>query len=274
MLEHRSGIFCYRCMNLIFAVIILLFGLAFGSFFNVCISRLPRRKSLVFPNSHCPGCQTPIKFYHNIPIFSYLCLKGKCAACGAKIHWHYFLVELITPLLFIILFLQFGLSLLLLKYLIFISFGIVICFIDLFHKIVPDVLSLPLLGLGLIFSFFPGSDVSVISALLGAGFGFVVFLVTAYLFQIGSGKESLGGGDIKLIAAVGSFIGILGTIFTMIFGSLLALLILISIGHDRRKEFPFGPFIVMGAFSYIMFGHILFIKYMSLFSHNYSILSP
>ncbi|MDO9578341.1 MAG: prepilin peptidase [Candidatus Cloacimonadales bacterium] len=254
-------------MNLIISFFVVVFGLAFGSFFNVCIYRLPKKESIVFPNSHCPSCNRKIKTIHNIPIFSYIWLKGQCSYCGTKIHWHYFLVELITPLLFLLFYLQFGWSWLFLKYLIFVSFAIIIFFIDTFSKIIPDVLSLPLIFLGITLSFIPDSDVSWLSSLLGAFFGFIVFLITAYLFQIATHKESLGGGDIKLIAAVGSFIGILGTIFTVIFGSLFALILLPAIGHDRRKEFPFGPFLVMGALSYILFGHSIFQYYINYFSY-------
>jgi leader peptidase (prepilin peptidase) / N-methyltransferase len=254
-------------MNVMISIFIVIFGLAFGSFFNVCIYRVPKKESIVFPNSHCPKCNTQIKPIHNIPVFSYLILKGKCATCQTKIHWHYFLVELITPLLFLLLYLQYGFTLLFLKYIIFISFGILICFIDAFHKIIPDVLSLPLVIIGICFSFVPGADVSWLSSLLGASFGFIIFMIVAYLFQITTHKESLGGGDIKLIAAVGSFIGILGTIFTVIFGSVIALIILLLIQHDRRQEFPFGPFLVFGAVSYVLFGKILFQYYINYFAY-------
>ena len=254
-------------MNIIISIFVVVFGLAFGSFFNVCIYRIPNKESIVFPNSHCPNCSKPIKPVHNIPVFSYLFLKGKCAYCGEKIHWHYFLVELITPILFLAVFFLYGPSILFIKYLIFVSFGILICFIDAFHKIIPDVLSLTLIVLGIGFSFLPGSDVSWLSSLLGALFGFLVFLITAYFFQLATHKESLGGGDIKLIAAIGSFIGILGTIFTVIFGSMIALIILLAIGHDRRKEFPFGPFLIFGAISYILFGNSLFQYYINYFSY-------
>jgi len=101
MLGLQSEHFFSFFMEALIIFFITLFGMAFGSFFNVCIYRLPRKMSIAFPNSHCPNCNTPIKPYHNIPIFSYLFLRGKCHYCGAKIHWHYFLVEVITPLLFV-----------------------------------------------------------------------------------------------------------------------------------------------------------------------------
>lgn len=251
-------------MEILIVVFLFLLGMAFGSFFNVCIYRLPQKQSLI-PDSRCPQCDTPIKFYQNIPIFSYILLKGKCAHCGAKIHWHYFLVELITPLLFISLFFNFGFSFLLLKYIIFISAGIVIIFIDSFHKIIPDVISLPLLFIGLLFSLLPASDLKFVEAVIGTAFGFFLFWITSIAFDKLMKRESLGGGDIKLIAAIGSFLGIVGTIFTIIISSFSAIVLLLIIRHDKTKEFPFGPFLIFAAFCYILFGNICFDLYINLF---------
>jgi leader peptidase (prepilin peptidase)/N-methyltransferase len=245
-------------------VFVLLLGMAFGSFFNVCIYRIPNGKSLL-PKSHCPGCNKPIKPANNIPIFSFLFLKGKCQTCGCKIPWHYFVVELITPLLFALLYLKFGFSLLLLKYLVFCSAAIIIFFIDLFHKIIPDVISLPLIVAGLLFSFFSAGDISLLTSFLAAFFGFVVFLLTGYIFDLITKRESLGGGDIKLIAGIGSFLGFVGLIFTVFFASLAALIILLILKHDRSKVFPFGPFLVLGAVVYIFLGNTLFQSYLNLF---------
>ncbi len=252
---------------LILAFFIFLFGAVFGSFFNVCIYRIPRRESIVFPGSHCPHCNKKIKPADNIPILSYLLLKGKCRNCGFKIPIQYLLVELLTPVLFILLYISTGFSLnpVFLKYIIFISAGIIIFFIDFNQQIIPDVISLPLIVIGIAVSFLPAIDVTWKSALSGAIFSFVVFLATAYVFKLFTGKESLGGGDIKLMTAIGSFIGIIGTIFTIFFSSAIALIILIVIGHDRRKEFPFGPFLILGAFLYILAGRFLTEIYLSLF---------
>ncbi|MCF7793789.1 MAG: prepilin peptidase [Candidatus Cloacimonetes bacterium] len=251
-------------MTLILSIFIFLLGMAFGSFFNVCIYRIPARLSLL-PKSHCPNCDALIKPQQNIPIFSYIFLKGKCRNCGSKIHWHYFIVELITPILFLLLFLKFGFSLLLLKYLIFISAGIIIFFIDAFHRIIPDIISLPLIAIGLAFSVFPGSDQSLLTSLLSALFGFLIFLVTGYVFDLITKRESLGGGDIKLIAAIGAFLGIFGLIFTIFVASFSALILLIIIKHDRSNVFPFGPFLIFGATSYIFAGNIIFQTYLNLF---------
>ena len=237
-----------------FYFLIFIFGAVFGSFFNVCISRIPNKKSVVFPDSSCPTCNTKIKPHHNIPIVSYILLKGRCAYCGTRINIHYFLVELLTPVLLILLFANHDaqISLVFFKYAIFISFGLIIFFIDLYHYIIPDKLSLPLIVIGLLFSFLPNTDIGWMSACIGALSGFLIFLFTTFFFQKVTGKDSLGGGDIKLIAAIGAFLGVWGTLFTVLFSSLIALVILLIIKHDRKEPFPFGPFLIAGAFFYIL----------------------
>lgn len=251
-----------------FYLLIFIFGAVFGSFFNVCISRIPNKKSVVFPDSSCPTCNTKIKPYHNIPIISYVLLKGKCAYCGSKINIYYFLVELITPVLFIILFVNQDtqISLVFFKYVIFISFGLIIFFIDLYHYIIPDKLSLPLIVIGLFFSFLPNTDIGWIPATIGALSGFFVFLFTAFFFQKVTKKDSLGGGDIKLIVAIGAFLGVWGTLFTVLFSSLIALVILLILKHDRKEPFPFGPFLIAGAFVYILAGDTLIGLYLRLYN--------
>ncbi len=248
-----------------FHLLIFIIGLVFGSFFNVCISRIPRKESIIFPTSHCPNCNAKIKPFDNIPLLSYLFLKGKCRNCGQKIHWHYPFVEFFTSLFFLLLFYKFGFSILFLKYLIFISFALIILFIDLFHKIIPDKLSLPLLIVGLLFSFLPASDIGLKAALIGAGFGFFLFLVTAVAFEKITKKESLGGGDIKLIAAIGAFLGFFGIVFTIILGSILAMLFLLISKHDRQKEFPFGPYLLLASLLYIFTADPMLQLYFTMF---------
>jgi len=195
-------------------------------------------------------------------------LKGKCAYCGAKIDIHYFLVELITPVLFILIFIVQGsqFSLVFLKYIIFISYGIIIFFIDQKTFTIPDILSIPLIVIGLIFSILPQTDINWVSSLAGSTAGFLLFLLTAIFFQKTTGKESLGGGDIKLIAAIGAFLGIWGTIFTVLFSSLLALVVLLIIKHDPKKPFPFGPFLIIGSLFYVLAGDSLISLYLKLFN--------
>ena len=251
-----------------FYLIIFIFGAVFGSFFNVCISRIPNRKSVVFPDSSCPTCKTKIKSYHNIPIISYILLKGRCSYCGAKINIHYFLVELLTPIFLMLLFASQNseISLTFFKYAIFISFGLIIFLIDIYHHIIPDKLSLSLIVIGFIFSFFPNTDVGWMSAGIGALSGFILFFLTALFFYKTTGKDGLGGGDIKLIAAIGAFLGVEGTLFTVLFSSLVAIVVLLLIKHNRNKQFPFGPFLIVGALVYILAGNILVELYLRLYN--------
>jgi len=238
-----------------------------GSFFNVCIYRIPRKESIVFPASHCPVCKHKITMFDNIPIFSYLFLKGKCRYCGAKISPIYPIIEIITPLFFLGLFFVSGQNFSpdFWKYFVFISFGIIIFSIDVVHKIIPDVLSLPLLIIGFLFSLIPGSKMGIVSAFTGAAFGFFVFFILAYLFHRFMKKEALGGGDIKLIAAIGSFVGFYGVLFTIFFASFFALIFILVFYKERTKEIPFAPFLISAAVFYVLFGHLIFDLYLRLF---------
>ncbi len=250
----------------IYYLFILLTGFAFGSFFNVVICRIPAKESLLIP-SQCPSCKRKILFYDNIPLISYLLLKGKCRYCSGKIHWHYPLVEIITPIIFLLTFIivDNNFSLLFFKYIIFTSGCIIIFFTDIKAGIIPDLISLPLIVIGIIFSLFPGSDITTGSSLIGAVTGFILFLGIAVIYGRIRKKESLGGGDIKFIAAVGGFLGFIGLIFTILISSTLALCILIVSGHKKDVEFPYGPFLVIGSFIYIFLGKIMIDFYLSLF---------
>ncbi len=252
---------------LIIYIFIAIVGAAFGSFFNVCISRIPRKKDVVLPSSHCPNCGAEIKFYHNIPVFSFLILKGRCYKCKLPIHWHYLAMELITPLLWALLFIKNGntFDLFYLKFIIFVSFGLIIFFIDMLHKIIPDVLSLPLIILGIVFAFLDTGDITVAGSFIGGLGSFILFLLIGFLFYKRTSKEGLGGGDIKLIAAIGFFVGPVGALFTIFVSSILALTVMISINVDKNREFPFGPFIIFGSFLYLYCGDILLNSYLSLF---------
>jgi len=246
---------------------IVIVGTVLGSFFNVCIYRIPRHESIVFPASHCPVCNAKIKIQDNIPIIGYLLLKGKCRNCGAKISLIYPIIELITPLLFVLLFIISGnrFSPFFWKYSVFISFGILIFSIDVQHKIVPNILSLPMILIGLLFALFPARDVGLISAVGSAAFGFTTFLILAYLFKIFTKKEALGGGDIKLIAALGSFVGFYGILFTMVFASIFALIFILVFKKDKSAEIPFAPFLIASAVSYVFCGGYIIGLYAKIF---------
>ncbi|MCF7920444.1 MAG: prepilin peptidase [Candidatus Cloacimonetes bacterium] len=277
-------------MVLIYLLIILT-GAAFGSFFNVCIWRIPRKESIILPASHCPNCHQAIKPWHNIPVISFIFLKGKCRYCGNPINSQYLIVELLTPLVWLLLFWRFvqpGISeframnsgliellpflryifsycLIWLKYVILYSSGIIIFFIDLKHNIIPDRISLPLIVLGLGIAVFPQSDISILKALGGAaaGFSFLYLLALAVSYSIG--KESLGGGDIKYITALGMFLGIQGVLFTIFSSATIALIMVGILRKDRSSGVPFGPFLVIGAFIYTMLGNWMLSSYLDLF---------
>ncbi len=258
--------------HLIIYFFIFIIGACLGSFFNVCITRIPKKESIIIPSSHCPQCDVKIKTLNNIPIISYILLKGKCKNCSAKIHWHYFVVELLFPIILILLFSRFGneFSLVYFKYVILFSFSIIIFFTDLISGIIPDVLSIPLIIIGILFSLFPSSDLHIWSSLVGAGFGFIFFLSVSYFFYLIKKREGLGGGDVKFIAAIGSFIGFTGVLFTVLVSSFTAIIfMLLILKYDPEKEFSFGPFMVFGFSVYIIFGEILTHSYLALFGLNF-----
>ena len=175
-------------------------GLIWGSFFNVCIIRVPHEQSLM-PRSRCPKCSAPIPWYLNIPVFSYLALRGKCRECKAHISIQYPLVEIATSLLFLWLYLHFGINVRLLAYTIFLSLLLVISVIDLYHQIIPDEMSLPGILIGFGFCFLT-HDVTWQDSVLGAFVGGGIFLMVALLYEKLAGREGLGGGDVKLLAPV------------------------------------------------------------------------
>ncbi|MFA5499215.1 MAG: prepilin peptidase [Candidatus Cloacimonadia bacterium] len=246
-------------------LVVFMLGSCFGSFFNVCIYRIPIKKSIVFPRSHCPVCSTPIPTWLNIPYFGWLLTLGKCHSCKAKIHWHYMLVEFTTGTLFSLLYLNFGPSLIFLKYVILVGFLIIIFFIDLFHKIIPDSLSLPLVPLGLIFAALKMTDVGLKGSLIGGGAGFLFFYGIALIYWLLTKKMGLGGGDIKLIAGIGVFLGIVGVFFTIFSSAALALIVALIRGRNVKSEVPYGPYLVAGTLVHIFFGYKIIYWYLDLF---------
>ncbi len=233
--------------------IAVLFGLLFGSFLNVCIYRIPRGESIAFPASHCPNCQHPIKPYDNVPVFSFLLLRGQCRSCSATISWRYPMVEALTAALFGYIVHRYSLTWAALAYLVFTALLIAISFIDLDHLIIPDVLSLPGIALGFGASFLiprPWYD-SLIGLLVGGGMIWIV----AYLGELAFKKEAMGGGDVKLMAMVGAFLGWKMVLLTILFASVVGAIIGIMMKLSTGKEYiPFGPFLSFGALCALFFG--------------------
>jgi leader peptidase (prepilin peptidase)/N-methyltransferase len=242
-------------------LISIIFGALVGSFLNVCIVRLPKEESIITPGSHCPHCKKPIKFYDNIPLVSYLLLMGKCRYCKKTISPQYPLVEGITALSSLFLFMRFGPSLSYLIYFAFVAALIIITVIDLYHQIIPDVISLPGIGVGLlaslIFSRIAFLD-SLIGVLLGGGSLFLVATLYQWFFK----REGMGGGDVKLLAMIGAFLGwktvILTILLSSLIGSISGIIIIVLKGKDFKYAIPFGPFLSLGAVISLFYGnHII-----------------
>jgi leader peptidase (prepilin peptidase)/N-methyltransferase len=235
-------------MSVAAAILVTLFGVAVGSFLNVCIHRLPLRESLAFPASHCPSCRTPIKPYDNIPLVSYLWLRGRCRACGAPISMQYPIVEFTTGAVFLTAFLLFD-SPLVYQRLLFACAMIVLFVIDLEHRILPDVITLPGIALGLLFSFFmpPGWRDSLIGLVVGGG---SLWLMGEAYFRI-RGEEGMGFGDVKMLAMIGAFLGWKLMLLTLLMGSFLGSAIgvgMIALKRgDMKYALPFGTFLAVGA---------------------------
>lgn len=239
------------------AGVIFVFGAVIGSFLNVCIYRLPLSQSVVSPGSHCMACGEAVRWYDNIPIVSWLMLKGRCRWCHAPFSIRYPVVELLTGMLALLLFLKYGLSPLFGVMFLFCAALVVITFIDFDHQIIPDELSLPGIALGFLVSFFlPGH--SWLSSLLGivAGWGSLALVFYGYLWL--TGREGMGGGDAKLLAMMGAFLGLQAVPFIIFASSLVGTVAGLSIMAVQRKDrhlaIPFGPYLALGAVLYIFFG--------------------
>ena len=244
-----------------------LFGSLVGSFLNVCIHRLPREESIVFPSSHCPACQVPIRPWDNIPILSFLLLRGRCRACGQPIAWRYPLVEGLTALLFAATVSRFGVTPLAATLLVFVAALTVITFIDLDHQIIPNIITLPGIPLGILAGLVLGEPPlldRIIGALAGAGFLYLVLFYGSAFY----GQDAMGEGDLNLIAMVGAFLGWRGVVVTILVGCLSGSAIglaLIGLGRLRRREhIPFGPFLGLGALVALFFGDRLVALYLAL----------
>jgi len=254
-------------MHLYFSIIAFIFGSVIGSFLNVCIWRMPREESVVFPPSHCPNCHYRIRWYDNIPLLSYAILKGKCRGCGTHISLQYPLVELLNGVLTLSLFLRFGLSIPFLVLFIFSSALVVVTFIDIEHQIIPDEISISGIVIGFIASFFIQGH-SWLNSLLGILLGGGSLLLVAYLYHWLTKKEGMGGGDIKLLAMMGAFLGwksIPFIIFTSsLFGSMVGITIMMIQKKNSKLAIPFGPYLAFGALLYVFYGRQLIHWYLNI----------
>lgn len=236
-------------MTVASAVLITIFGTVVGSFLNVCIHRLPLRKSLMWPGSHCTSCQAPVKPYDNIPILGYLLLGGRCRSCRAPISIQYPIVELVTGLVFLAAYLFFDSPAVFIQRLLFACSMIVLFVVDLEHRILPDVITLPGIVLGFAFSLFlpPGWRDSLIGVALGGG---SLWLIGELYFRIRH-EEGMGFGDVKMLAMIGAFLGWKLTLLTLVLSSFLGSIVGVAIialnRGDMKYALPFGTFLAMGA---------------------------
>jgi len=273
-------------------ILIFIFGLCIGSFMNVCIYRIPLSKSIVTPRSMCPGCNRLIGAYDNIPVISYILLKGKCRNCGIPISLRYPLVEIISGMIALAVFMKFNTKAAMqaytnasgftafdvfmkfglleaIVYFIFISALIVITFIDIDHGIIPDVISLPGIPIGFILASFLLPSMNYKASLAGIIAGGGSLLAVAWIYNLIKKKDGMGVGDIKLLAMIGAFIGWKGILFTIFVASATGTLVGFAVMLKTRKGMgqqavPFGPFLSIGTILYIFFGTELISWYIRL----------
>jgi leader peptidase (prepilin peptidase) / N-methyltransferase len=256
-------------MDTTILILIILIGLALGSFLNVCIYRVPLKKSILFPSSFCPKCGVKIRPYDNIPLLSFILLKGKCRNCKAKISLQYPLVEFITPVLLILAYWRFGLTWGFVARSILTLFLIATFFIDLRLRIIPDVLTLPGIILGFLLSFVVKSP-TFLNSLLGILVGGGSFYLAAVLGELIFKKESMGGGDIKLAMMLGAFLGwqkiLLVLLLSAFLGSLIGgIALFFSKDVKETRTIPFGPFLALGAVIAMFLGDALISAYLRTF---------
>jgi leader peptidase (prepilin peptidase)/N-methyltransferase len=279
----------------LFASAIFVLGLAFGSFLNVCIYRLPRGFSVTTPRSACPQCKQPIAFYDNLPVFSWLILRGRCRNCRARISPRYLLIELLTGALFLACYWFFGLTLSTLKYCVlsFLLLGLI--FTDAETKLLPDKMTLPGLALGVIFSllvpvndlasqFLPGmvnlpfsSDIiarllSLLDSLLGAALGASFIYGAGAIYLRWRGTEGMGFGDVKLALCMGIYLGaaVVPALFIgFIAGAVIGIGIIAARRGGGKTAIPFGPFLAAGAVVALFYGAPLIDAYLGLVTRGY-----
>src|SRR5579862_1963146 len=289
-LESLRPIWQIRCVTpaIFIGIFVFLFGLIIGSFLNVCILRIPGGKSIVLPASACPKCGAAIRPYDNIPVLSYLFLRGKCRSCKTPISSMYPLVELITGILFLACYIAFGLNVETVKWSVFSAIMVVLVFTDLRERLLPDVVNYTGFAFGLALSFFtkptdgtalwianrlfefppPAPVLSFADAILGAAIGSgLLWLVSEAYFRL-RGREGMGLGDVKMMLMAGAFLGAKRTLLTIFMGSLLGSILGLLFMAERRKdsnyELPFGTFLGMAALLVVFFGTPVVSWYQSL----------
>lgn len=250
-------------------VLVAALGLAVGSFVNVLIWRLPRRQSVMRPRSHCPACGNALRWYHNIPVFSWIALRARCAFCDAPISWVYPAVEIASAGLFVGFFARYGPTFTTLGFWYLAAVLIAVLFIDWEHRIIPNRITYPTVVVGLVIALV-SAHLTFRESLLGAAAGFVGFLAIGYLGNLLFKKDSLGGGDIKLAAGLGAFLGIWKVLLVFVLSAAVGLalsLAAMAISPTLRRDrvIPFGPFLAIAALIAGFWGEEILQLYMQSF---------
>lgn len=249
-------------MNIIFTLASLSLGAVVGSFLNVVILRLPAADaSIVFPASHCPVCRTPIRWYDNIPVLSFIVLRARCRACREPISFQYPLVELCMALLSLALYTKFALSFEYFFYFLFVAGLLAIIFIDIHHQIIPDAISLPGIIIG-----FAGSFLNPLVTWQQSGIGILVgggiLYAVALGYYLATKREGMGGGDIKLLGMIGAFLGWQSLLFVIfassLSGSIVGIFAMVQQGKGGKTRIPFGPFLALTAIVFLFFQREIF----------------
>ena len=258
--------------------VVCILGLIFGSFANVCIYRMPRNMSVIKPNSHCTSCNAFIKWYDNIPILSYIFLKGKCRKCKSKISIKYPLVEFSCGVLFVSMYYLYGFVFMLIPFCLLVFSLLVTTIIDFEFKIIPDEISFMLMIVGFATSFFNlnlGETVgqrvlhSFLGFLVGGGSLFVIAVIGKLIFK----KDAMGGGDIKVMAGIGTFIGWDKALFAIfvasLFGSIVGIILIIYKKIERKQEIPFGPYLAVSSFLTLFLSPQMIINYLFMLEEKF-----
>jgi leader peptidase (prepilin peptidase)/N-methyltransferase len=254
-------------------ILAFIFGSIFGSFLNVCIYRMPMGKSVVWPGSHCPNCEKKIPWYDNIPFISYILLKGRCRFCKERISPVYLIVELLTALVFVVLFNYFGLSYDFFVYTVLVCSLIIATFVDIKHRIIPDEISIGGMIVGFLLSAIKGINLRpitynphpMLNSLLGIIIGGGIIYLTGFIFDlvyfrllkkppIQGETESMGGGDVKLLAMIGAFLGWQKALVTFFIAPFFGIVIgIINLLVKKDHTIPYGPFLSLAALLSIFF---------------------
>lgn len=253
-------------LDLYVTLLAFLFGACVGSFLNVCIYRIPEERSVVTPRSHCPECGHMIAWYDNLPMLSYVLLKARCRGCKTRISPRYFSVELLTAVLFLLVWLQYGFDLRTPVYWLAVSGLILGSFVDIDHMILPDRVTIGGMIAGVILSLVVPSlhgeatmPAGLVASLKGLGLGYGLLWVVARVGRIAFKQDAMGLGDVKLMGAIGALLGWQAVLFTVLVSSLLGSVVGLALvligGREWQSRIPYGPYIALAAIIWILYGH-------------------